>query len=71
LVPTFGIIRQYAKTADRYHSFEATENRRKGSTFSKIYRIQAVQQLSVQERVLRNAFKYPEPAAAVGINSNS
>ena len=40
-----GIVREHEKAADWYHTFEIAENCREGGTLSKVYRIQAVQQL--------------------------
>lgn len=71
LVPAFGIIRKHENTADRYYSFESTEDCYESGTFSKIYYIQTLQQLSVYERVLRNTLQHPEATATVGINCNS
>lgn len=47
LVPAPGIIRKHENTADRHYSFEAAEGRCESGTFSKVYYIQTVQQLSV------------------------
>jgi hypothetical protein len=49
---SIGSTETHAKDADRHHSFKAAKDCIKNSKSSKLYLFQAMQQLSVQRRVL-------------------